>query len=169
MFEKSRDILEQILDDMEDFARMKGIDYPPIYLLGGSGCIIGKYLDRATTDFDLLDMEYDSSVGRLLRILDRYDFLDLYLTTIPEDFKQRTKKIEKYTNIFVLSKEDIILSKIGRYAKKDIEDITTLLESVDTVLLQQLIEKVLKRNNISRRVLEAFIANLKLFREQFYV
>ena len=31
---------------------LKGIDYSPIYLLGGSGCIIGGYLSRATTDFD---------------------------------------------------------------------------------------------------------------------
>ena len=56
----------QILKDMDDFAAMKGIDYPPIYLLGGSGCIIGGYLDRATADFALLDMGYDAAMGRLL-------------------------------------------------------------------------------------------------------
>ena len=42
---------------IDDFAKLRKIDYPPIYLLGGSACIIAGYLDRATTDIDLLDME----------------------------------------------------------------------------------------------------------------
>ena len=100
MLGKSREILMEILKDMDDFAQMKGIDYPPIYMLGGSGCIIGGYLSRATTDFDLIDMEYDSNMGRVLRILDRYDFLDFYLTTIPQDFVERAKKIEFLKNVF---------------------------------------------------------------------
>lgn len=169
MIEKSREILVEILKDMDDFAQMKGIEYPPIYLLGGSGCIAGGYLSRATTDFDLIDMEYDASMGRLLRILDRYDFLDLYLTTIPQDFVKRAKKIEFLHNVFVLSIEDIVLSKIGRYSQKDIEDISILMGKADKTLLVQLTEKVLCRNNISERVREVFVKNLKLFREQFNV
>ncbi len=167
--EKSKAILTEILKDMDDFAQMKGIDYAPIYLLGGSGCIIGGYLSRATTDFDLLDMEYDSSMGRLFRVLDRYDFLDIFLTTIPEDFAGRARKIEGFKNIYVLSREDIILSKIGRYAEKDVEDIVILMEEADKVLLSHLIEKVVSRNNISERVKEAFNKNLRVFREQFGV
>lgn len=169
MAEKSREILMQILKDMDDFAAMKGIDYPPIYLLGGSGCILGGYLDRATTDFDLLDMEYDAAMGRLLRILDRYDFLDGYLTTIPEDFSLRAEKIENFRNIYVLSREDIILSKVGRYSEKDIEDISVLMEEADKERLIRLIDKVRSRDNLSERVKEAFAANLKLFRERFDV
>lgn len=169
MFGKSKDILVQILDDMEAFAEMKGIEYPPIYLLGGSGCIIGEYLSRATTDFDLLDMEYDASMGRLLRLLDRYDFLDIYLTTIPEDFKQRAKKINNYKNVYVLSREDMVLSKIGRYSEKDVEDISILIKDIDRDLLTGLIEKVIGRNNISERVKEVFISNLVLFKGKFNV
>lgn len=169
MAEKTREILIGILKDMGDFAQMKGIDYPPIYLLGGSGCIIGEYLDRATTDFDLLDMEYDANMGRLLRILGKYDFLDFQLTTIPTDFMQRAKKIEWLKNVFVLSSEDIILSKIGRYSLIDVEDISILLEKSNKSLLVQLIDKVLARNDLSKRVKEAFIGNLQRFREQFDV
>ncbi|RCX20116.1 hypothetical protein DFR58_102186 [Anaerobacterium chartisolvens] len=169
MENKSRDILIQILRDMDDFAEMKGIDYPPIYLLGGSGCIVGEYLSRATTDFDLLDMEYASSMGRLLRILDRYDFLDLCLTTIPQDFTSRAKKIQDYKNVFVLSREDIILSKVGRYSQKDIEDISILIEKADRALLAELIDKVVNREDLAERVKSAFTVNLKLFRESFYV
>ena len=32
---KNKEILYQILHDIEDFAKMKNIDCPPIYLLGG--------------------------------------------------------------------------------------------------------------------------------------
>lgn len=166
---KNREILSQILKDMEDFAEMKNIDYPPMYLLGGSGCIIGGYLDRATTDFDLLDMEYSSNVGSLLRILGKLDLLDQYLTTIPHDFPSRAIKIEQFNNIYILSKEDIILSKIGRYSKIDIEDISKLIQTADIELIRELINKVLERKNISQRVKEEFTKNLKLFKERFHV
>ena len=167
MEDKNRGILFEILKDMDDFAQMKGIDYPPIYLLGGSGCIIGKYLDRATTDLDIHDIKYDANMCRLLRNLEKYDFLDFHLTTIPDNFKQRAKKIEMLKNVFVLSLEDIILSKIGRYSPVDVEDISILLKRANRSLLVMLIDKVLNRNDISKRVKEAFLMNLKLFREQF--
>lgn len=169
MEQKSKEILMQILSDMEDFSNMKGLDYPPIYLLGGSCCIIGGYLNRATTDFDILDMEYDSKMGRLLRILDRYDLLDYYLTTIPDDFLNRAKKIANYKNVYILSREDIILSKIGRYSDKDIEDITKIMEKADKKLLKILIKNVLSRNDISIRIREEFVKNLDKFRERFDV
>ena len=166
---KSRDILFQILKDLDDFAKMKNLEYPPIYLLGGSGCIIAGYLNRATTDFDLLDMEYDASFGRLLRILDNYDYLDLYLTTIPLDFKDRALKIINFKNIYVLSREDIIISKIGRYSKVDIADISQLIIGVDKNYLSILIDSVVDRKDISDRVKAKFLSNLKLFKETFNV
>lgn len=166
---KTRRILEQLFIDMDDFATMKGIDYPPLYLLGGSGCIIAGYFDRATTDIDLIDMEYDASMGRLLRILDKYDFLDLYLTTVPEDFKERAVRINNFKNIYVLSKEDIILSKIGRFSDIDIEDIFRLIENVDKDYLNHLINNVISRKNLSTRVKNQFIKNLRNFRDKFNV
>jgi len=166
---KSRDILNEILQEMDDFASMKSIAYPPIYLLGGSGCIVAGYLDRATTDIDLIDMEYDASMGRILRILENYDFLDLFLTTIPEDFASRTTKIKQFKNIYVLSKEDIILSKIGRYSLIDQEDISHLLVTSDTVLLLRLAIDVTNRSNISERIKQVFVKNFMSFRKDFDV
>ncbi|NMB97647.1 MAG: hypothetical protein GYA02_13730 [Clostridiaceae bacterium] len=166
---KNRKILYEILQDVEDFAKLKNINYPPIYLLGGSACIIAGYLDRATTDIDLLDMNYDASMGRLLRIMEKYDFLDLYLTTIPMDFKNRARKIDKFKNIYVLSREDIILSKVGRYSEIDIEDISIMIKSADKKLLANLIEKVMTRENLSERVKQVFSQNISLFRERFDV
>ncbi|MFZ5354335.1 MAG: hypothetical protein ACOZCL_16660 [Bacillota bacterium] len=64
MQNKNREILMEILRDMEDFASMKNIEYPPVYLLGGSRCIIAGYFDRATTDIVFLDMGYTAAIGR---------------------------------------------------------------------------------------------------------
>lgn len=169
MYNKNKEILMELIGDMDFFAKMKNIKYPPIYLLGGSGCIIAGYLDRATTDIDLLDMGYGASMGRLFRILDRFDMLDIYLTTIPLDFRKRVIKLEDFENIYILSREDIILSKIGRYSEKDVEDISILLIDADKNLVHKLIEEVTLRKNISERVKEAFMINARLFKERFYV
>jgi hypothetical protein len=117
----------------------------------------------------LIDTEYSSQVGRVLKLLDNYDFLDLYLTTIPDDFIDRTIKIPEYKNIFVLSREDIILSKIGRFSEIDKEDINTLIKKSDKSLLNVLINKVINRDDLSARVKEKFIINLDEFREVFDV
>ena len=169
MQNKNRKILLEILQDMDDFARMKNIDYPPIYLLGGSGCIVAGYLDRATTDIDFLDMEYHASIGRLFKLFDRFDMLDIYLTTIPLDFKKRAIKIKDFNNIFVLSKEDIIVSKLGRYSKKDIEDISILINDVNKEMVLELINAVKNRKDISKKVIEIFNENVIKFKERFYV
>ncbi|WP_202710778.1 DUF6036 family nucleotidyltransferase [Sporosalibacterium faouarense] len=169
MENKNREILLTILQDMDDFATMKNIDYPPIYLVGGSGCIVAGYLNRATTDIDFLDMEYSAIIGRLFKMFDRFDMLDIYLTTIPLDFKERAIKIKGFKNIFVLSKEDIILSKIGRYSEKDIEDISILIDNANKTIILSLINSIRGRNNISQRVLKIFNKNVKLFKERFDV
>ncbi|MTI46820.1 MAG: hypothetical protein FH761_03220 [Firmicutes bacterium] len=169
MENKNREILLTILQDMDDFATMKNIDYPPIYLVGGSGCIVAGYLNRATTDIDFLDMEYSATIGRLFKMFDRFDMLDIYLTTIPLDFKERAIKIKGFKNIFVLSKEDIILSKIGRYSEKDIEDISILIDNANKTIILSLINSIRGRNNISQRVLKIFNKNVKLFKERFDV
>ena len=77
--------------------------------------------------------------------------------------------INNFKNIFVLSKEDIILSKIGRYSKVDIEDITQLIIGVNKNHLSKLIDLVIARENMSVRVKAAFSSNLKLFKEDFDV
>jgi len=68
-----------------------------------------------------------------------------------------------------LSKEDIILSKLGRYYQKDIEDISISLKEVDKKLLAKLIESVKLRENLSEKIREKFIENVKLFKVKFDV
>jgi hypothetical protein len=167
----NKSLLLQILHDMEDFARIKGLTCPPIFLAGGSGCIIGGYINRATMDFDLLDMNYTASVGRLFRMLGEVDYLDFFLTTIPNDFIERAVKLGEfqYLDIYVLSKEDIVVSKIGRYSGKDIEDIKAILTEELKPAVDRLIKSVLNRNDISDRVKNKFISNALKFRRDFHV
>ena len=68
-----------------------------------------------------------------------------------------------------MSKEDIILSKLGRYYQKDIEDISISLKEVDKKLLAKLIESVKLRENLSEKIREKFIENVKLFKVKFDV
>jgi len=166
---KTKQILTQILSDMDDFAEMKQIDYPAIYLLGGAGCILAGYFDRATTDFDLLDMEYKAEIGRLFRLLDNFDMLDMYLTTISLDFKKRAVKLAEYKNIYVLSREDIITAKLARFSEKDLEDIEFLLEKADVQMLFRIIDEVSNRENLSERVLGVFKKNVEKFKVMYNV
>lgn len=168
---KDRDILLTYLHDMEDFAIMKDISCSPIYLLGGSGCILGNYFDRSTTDFDLIDTGYPSSTGRLLKMLERFDLLDYFVTPLPPDYALRARKLEgfKKLEIYVLSPEDIIVSKLSRYSEKDIIDIKQLLILCDKNILSELIDKVALRNDFSERVKSIFIENSLKFKEAFDV
>jgi len=171
MDKKNRDVLLETLHDMEDFAKLRELKCPPIYLLGGSGCIVGEYISRATTDFDILNIGYPAYVGRIFRLLGETDYLELDLTTIASGFENRAKKLEefKYLDIYVLSKEDIIVTKIGRYSEKDVQDIDELIKGSDRALISDLIIKITQRNDISKRVMEEFLKNASVFRGRFSV
>lgn len=168
---KNRDIILELLHDMEDFAKLKNLDCPPLFLLGGSGCIVGGYINRTTTDIDLLDIGFSASAGRVLKLLGEFDSLDLYVTTVSSGYEKRSIKLEefKYANVYVLSKEDIVVTKIGRYSEKDIEDIQKLIMYCDMNLLFELIENVLKRNDISKKIQDEFRKNVLTFKEDFCV
>ena len=99
------------------------------------------------------------------------DYLDLNLTTIAPGFKERAVKIKEfvYLEIYVLSKEDIITTKIGRYSEKDMEDISKLIKYSSKDLVLKLINTVIERTDISHRVKEVFIRNVNLFRGDFSV
>jgi hypothetical protein len=159
------------LQDMEDFAMLKQLDCPPIYLLGGSACIIEGYLDRATRDIDIVDLEYSAQAGRLFRILGDVDYLDTMLTTLAEDYKERAVRVSavKKIEVYALSREDIIVTKIGRYSEKDKEDIKKLIKKCDKHTINELIESVKQRQNISVKVKEYFINNVEKFRRDFDV
>lgn len=76
--------------------------------------------------------------------------LDIYVTPIANGFEKRAIKLKgfSYLNFYALSKEDIIVSKLGRYSEKDQEDISILIVDCDKILLNKLIT-VLSQKKIS--------------------
>jgi hypothetical protein len=163
--------LTQTLDDMEAVTKLFEITPFDIYFLGGAACVLGGYTDRATRDFDFLDMQYESRMGRVFSILRDYDMLEYESTILAPDYKDRAIKMEKYTafNAWLLSPEDIVVSKIIRLAQKDIQDIDTFIAICDKDLIVRIIDKVSARSDLFESKKQAFINNLKSFREKYNV
>lgn len=156
---------------MEKLAMMLDIEPFPIYFMGGSACILGKYYDRATLDYDFLDLDYRAKLGKVFRYLSDYDILEYQSTTISPSYKQRALKIEhfKYLEIYVMSREDIIVSKIVRLNEKDIEDMDVLIKESDNDLIKKLVQEVLNREDLYETKKDAFRNNLVKFKERYHV
>ena len=60
----------------------------------------------------------------------------------------RKREIFKYINVYILSKEDIVVSKIIRLAEKDIEDLNQIIPKCDKKILNEIIEEVLHREDL---------------------
>lgn len=135
-----------------------------LYLAGGSACILAGYLERATKDFDIIDTGYTSTIGKILNYLQPYDLLDISHAEIPIHFMDRAIKLEgfKNINVFVLSREDIIASKIGRYNEKDKTDIKMLLEGANiNVLKESIADTIAGIINSNRK--QRYLKHLKEF------
>jgi len=165
-----RQDLEQALFDMEVMARAIGIKPFEIYLLGGSGCILAGYLDRATRDFDIVDLDYQASFGRVLKILEPYDLIDIQLAAIPVLFKERAMRLKQfqYLLVYVLSREDIIISKLPRFNNRDRDDISELLNIADVSLVFTLAKSTLDSNMLPS-VKQIFFNNLSYCMEENHV
>jgi len=149
------------LSDMEIMSQVFNIEPFEIYLLGGSGCVLAGYIQRATRDFDIIDLEYKSQLGRVLKLLEPYDMIDIQLAVIPESYKKRAIRLDnyKYLHIFVLSREDIIISKLGRYNERDADDIKIMLPDSDINVILNLSDEVLNNSDLYVKIKKAFIKN----------
>ncbi len=107
----------------------------------------------------------------MFRLFDRFEILDLYVTPIAECFEERKIELSgfKTIEVYVLSKEDIIVSKLGRYSEKDKEDISALIKDSDKILIAKLIKNVESRDDFSERVKHEFMKNSKLLRAEYNV
>lgn len=164
-------ILEEKVFDMEKVAILFEIEPFDIYLLGGSACILGDYTNRGTRDFDFIDLEYSSKLGRVFAQLSDFDMLEYESTLISPRYRQRATKLEKfkYLNIYLLSPEDIIVSKIIRLEEKDIEDINILINLANKELILQIIDEVLERDDLYQTKKDGFIEKLAEFKERYNV
>lgn len=164
------DLIETV-KNAEIVAKAFNIEPFPIYFLGGSACILGKYSDRATKDIDFVDIGYSAKAGKVFAMFKDYDMLEYESTILSPKYKERAIKLPefKYFDVFVISKEDIIVSKIIRMAQKDIEDINILINDSDKKIISEIIEEVLQRPDLYESKKQAFANNLPLFKEMYNV
>lgn len=163
--------LEKRIFEMEKVARLFEIEPFDIFLLGGAACILGDYTDRATRDFDFIDLNYSSKLGKVFIHLRDFDMLEYESTLISPTYKERAIKLDKfrYLNIYILSIEDIIVSKIIRLEQKDLQDLDELIKIADKELTNEIIEEVLNRDDLYESKKKQFIKQLPKFRERYNV
>lgn len=61
---------------MEKVAQIFNVEPFDVFFLGGSACILGDYTERATRDFDFIDLDYPSTLGRVFTQLREFDMLE---------------------------------------------------------------------------------------------
>jgi hypothetical protein len=138
---------------------LEGEDVPKpleLHLLGGAACVLGGHIERATIDFDFIDTSVPAIYGRILNILRYFHIVEWYYLPVSYSYTERMEYIFqsefKNIKIGVLSKEDLIISKLGRFNERDIEDINKLIKNADKVLISVIYNEVIKRRDLEEKV-----------------
>lgn len=97
--------------------------------------------------------------------------LEYQSTLLSPTYKERAVKLEefKYINVYILSKEDIAISKVIRLADKDIEDLEQIMPKCDKNILNDIIAEILNREDLFESKKNEFQKKLKIFREKYNV
>lgn len=166
-----KDNLINILHEVQDVTKFFNLEPFDIYILGGSACILGEYTSRATLDIDFVDLGYPAKYGKVFLLLRDYDMLDYQSTILSPTYKERALKLNEFDflNVYILSKEDVAISKIIRLGQKDIEDLNEIIPKCDKQLLNKIIDEVINRKDLFDSKKKEFIRKLKIFREMYNV
>ena len=147
---------------------LEGEDVPrplDLHLLGGAACVLGGYIERATIDFDFIDTSVPAVYGRILNILRYFHIVEWYYVPVSYSYTKRIKFIFenefKNIKIGILSKEDLVISKLGRFCERDVTDINKLMENADKVLLEEIYYEVIQRKDLEEKVKIAVKENFK--------
>ncbi len=166
-----KDNLLEVLHEMEEVTKLFKLEPFDIYLIGGSACMLGEYTTRATMDVDFVDLGYPAKYGKVFVLLRDYDMLEYESTLLSPTYKERAIKLEnfKYINVYILSKEDVAISKIIRLAEKDIEDLNQIIPKCEIKTLNKIIDEIINREDLFESKKAEFIKKLKVFREKYNV
>ncbi len=166
-----KEILIEVLHEMEEVTKLFKLEPFDIYLMGGSACMLGEYTTRATMGVDFVDLGYPAKYGKVFVLLRDYDMLEYESTLLSPTYKERAIKLEefKYINVYILSKEDVAVSKIIRLAEKDIEDLNQIIPKCDKKKLNEIINEIINRDDLFDSKKEGFLNNLKIFKEKYNV
>ena len=80
-----------------------------------------------------------------------------------------TQVILQNINVYILSREDVAVSKIIRLAEKDIEDLNQIIPKCDKNILNNIIEEILNREDLFESKKTEFKKKLKIFKEKYNV
>ena len=166
-----RENLIEVLHEMEEVTKLFNLEPFDIYIIGGSACILGEYTNRATLDIDFVDLGYPAKYGKAFSLLRDYDMLEYQSTILSPTYKQRATKLDefKYINVYILSREDVVVSKIIRLAEKDIEDLNQIMPKCDKELLNNIIKEIIDREDLFESKKKEFEEKLKIFKEKYNV
>ena len=166
-----RENLIEVLHEMEEVTKLFKLEPFDIYIIGGSACILGEYTNRATLDIDFVDLGYPAKYGKAFSLLRDYDMLEYQSTILAPSYKQRAIKLKEfeYINVYILSKEDVVVSKIIRLAEKDVEDLNQIMPKCDKELLNNIINEVIVREDLFESKKKEFVKKLKIFKEKYNV
>lgn len=166
-----KDNLIEVLSEMEEVTKLFKLEPFEIYIIGGSACILGEYTTRATLDIDFVDLGYPAKYGKVFTLLRDYDMLEYQSTILSPTYKDRAIKLNefKYINVYILSKEDVAISKIIRLAPKDLEDLDQIIPNCNKELLNNIINEILSREDLFESKKKEFERKLKIFREKYNV
>lgn len=166
-----RDNLIEVLHEMEEVTKLFKLEPFDIYIIGGSACMLGEYTTRATLDVDFIDLGYPAKYGKVFVLLRDYDMLEYESTILSPTYKERAIKLEefKYINVYILSKEDVVISKIIRLAEKDIEDLEQIMPKCNKEVLNNIINEIINREDLFESKKEEFMKKLEVFREKYNV
>ncbi len=166
-----RENLIEVLHEMEEVTKLFKLEPFDIYIIGGSACILGEFSNRATLDIDFVDLGYPAKYGKVFSLLRDYDMLEYQSTILSPTYKQRAIELDEfsYINVYILSKEDVVVSKIIRFAEKDIEDLDQIIPKCDKKLLNSIIKEILDRDDLFENKKNEFIKKLSIFRGKYNV
>lgn len=163
--------LIEVIHEMEEVTKLFKLEPFDIYIIGGGACILGEYTTRATLDIDFVDLGYPAKYGKVFALLRDYDMLEYQSTILSPTYKERAVKLKefRYINVYILSKEDIAISKIIRLAEKDIEDLNQIIPNCNKEILNNIIEEILNREDLFESKKVEFEKKLKIFKEKYDV
>lgn len=143
-----------------------------VCLIGGTACLLTGIVDRATIDYDLLNLDYSPRFRNYLNLFNPYDLVDFEATTIPRSFKERLHLVfsGEYLACSILSIEDLILSKLCRNLEKDFRDIDLLILKADVQKIAYLIAEVRKDIHTRYpRLQENFKSSIVTFNQRYSI
>jgi len=161
------------LDELDaDLSASHGYDYRFEMTIVGSGALLLLGIlspERATTDIDVLEASQE-----VAQFLDRYEMnmdVHTFFYEFPDSWASRKMKLDfegAVLDVFILSLEDLAISKLRAYRRQDQADLVDIATSgsLDWELLDRIIQNPLEvQASMEPDEWQSFIFHYEAFKE----